>query len=806
MSVTRRRVAVALVALLGLPVVAAAIAIAAVALLDASIDVSRWRTALAERAGAALGRPVRVDGPLELRLGREAELGIGALGIGHAPGHAASDLATLDGVRVRIDLPAALRGRLRLRALDIAAVRVRLERTDDGGARLPGARPPAEETQTTAPAAPHLEHLTIRRLVVERADARGDARPLIELEQLVASEERGGALKAAARARARGSPTCSIAVEGAASHVLRAADRPWPFTLELGCPRTRLHASGRLERGRRAVRASFGAGVESLEDIESALGRALPKLAAAALAGELVATADVIELAELRGRVGDAVVTGALALHLGGARARLTGELTADALDLQHLLAGATPRDGTLLDDEALARQALPLRDAPAVDAELVLRARHLVGLGVQDARLDLEADARGVRAPIAATVGGVPLAGRIELAVAAAAPEVSLEVEANDVPLATLARSFDGAAGVEGRLGRLALRLVSRGDTLGALARDLDLRLEVASARLRARPRAGGRPFEMRLDALELAAPRGQPLRGTARGALLGEPVRLKLRGGTVAQILREQATPVALELAAREATARVSGTLARPDAARDLDLAFRLAAPRAGDLARRAGVDPEAGPPRSARAARPPAHRARALAARRGDRQNRPKRVLGRRPQRDRRRPVRRRRLGAQPADRCDRAGGALQTAGGRERDLGRRADPAAAPAPARRRRPFRPRARRARPQRVRRGRRRRSHSRRPHRVFAMGGAVRGSGVRGARRAGHARRCARARAVDVGARRRRRRPAPHPEHRRGRRRARRHARGGAREPRSRAARASRRRHAEGGASPAAI
>jgi len=58
---------------------------------------------------------------------------------------------------------------------------------------------------------------------------------------------------------------------------------------------------------------------------------------------------------------------------------------------------------------------------------------------------------------------------------------------------------------------------------------------------------------------------------------------------------MLRSRALPVELELAAAGVTARLEGTLAAPEATRGIDLAFRLDARRAGDLARWLGVAPE-------------------------------------------------------------------------------------------------------------------------------------------------------------------------------------------------------------------
>ena len=104
------------------------LAIIAIAVFGVSIDVSRWRDAIAARASAALGRPVALDGRLELELGRETGLHVAGVRILNPPGFATPELATLREARARIDLLAALHGRLRVHSLEADDGRVRLER------------------------------------------------------------------------------------------------------------------------------------------------------------------------------------------------------------------------------------------------------------------------------------------------------------------------------------------------------------------------------------------------------------------------------------------------------------------------------------------------------------------------------------------------------------------------------------------------------------------------------------------------------------------------------------------------------
>jgi uncharacterized protein involved in outer membrane biogenesis len=574
-------------------------ALAAAAVFGVSIDASRWRDAIAAHATAALGRPVTLEGPLELVIGRETALRIGGVRILNPPGFSAPEFARLGDARMRIDLLDALRGRLHVRSFEAADARMRFERAADGSANWasPTSAPRAETRTALPPVAIEVERTSIRNLAVTYRDQRSGTRHSFYLDELVGLGKWREPLQLTLRGRVDRSFPYTIAIEGGPARLLQEAGEPWPFALEFEFLGTRLHAGGTVDVGIGTASFDFGAGTENLEQVERFLQESLPKFGVAALTGKVVARGDAVELKDLHGVLGASALEGGVALALGGARRRVTGDLTIATLDLRPFLdVDRQKRDEPLGYDE-LARQTLPLRDLVPIDADLVLRVGRWVGLigGARDARLEVHADERGVRAPVAATIAGVPLAGRIDLDAAAATPTLALELGAQNSPLGGLAELFTGAEGVDGRLGSFKLRLDGRGETLGAAVRDLEVRLAMAAARLSYGNVAGGRPVEFTLDALEVAIPRGERLRGTARGALLGERATATLSGGELPRMLRERAAPVEVELRAAGATARVEGTIAQAGSTHGTDLRLRLDARRAGDLARWLGVAPE-------------------------------------------------------------------------------------------------------------------------------------------------------------------------------------------------------------------
>ena len=559
---------VSITALVAVPLAVALVAIVALAVTGVSIDASRWRDASAQRVSAALGRPVILEGPFELSLGRAAELRIGAVRILNPSAFTAQEFLGLAEARVRIDLLDALRGELHLRNIEASDVRLSLERASDGRNNWALAQQStAERSRRTI----DVGQITLHRLAIDYHDARSATHHSLDVDELSASGGWNQALRLAVRGRIGEQSPFALTAEGGPLRPIQEASGPWPFTLDFESSGTRLHASGAYDASKSEARLDFGAAA--------------------------VALAPADARAELRDTAATNELAGQLTLAFGGARPRVSGALGVASLDLRPFFASGQGAADKTLDYEALKRQMLPLRDLVPLDVDVDLSIDRWLGLPVdiRDAKFALRADASGVRVPISATMASIPFSGGLDLDTAAPMPTLALSFAAQDAALGDLLRELTGATDGEGRLGHLDLRLGGRGETLGALVRDLELSLAAANIRFSYGSAADARPMAITLDTLDLALRRGQQLRGSARGTLLGEPVKLSLRGGTLPEMLRKLATPIEIEIAAAQAKLRIEGTLAPPEATRETALSFAFQAHRTGDLARWLGVAPE-------------------------------------------------------------------------------------------------------------------------------------------------------------------------------------------------------------------
>ena len=555
-------------------VIVALVAVAAAVAFGVSIDASRWRAAAAQQASAALGRPVTLGGSLALQLGRQLELRVGQVRVRNPDGFAAAELLAAGEVRARFDLLDALRGRPRLRSLAASDASLWLERSADGRANWVLPRP-------TGAASPRpaldLRQISLRRVTIQVHDAVSATRRSFALDDLSARFGPDDPLRLALRGRVDEQQTYALTVEGGPLRQLQGGDEPWPFKLDLRSSVARLHAGGVLDARKDLAQIDFDANADDVARSGALLGATLPPLGVAALHGRV-------------------------ALAWAGGRPRLSGALSVAALDLRPLLAtGPDPRRAPF-DHEALA-----LRELLPIDVDVDVSVGRWLGLPVdlRDTRFAVHADSRGMRVPLSATVAGAALSGLLDLNTAAPTPTLALRLDAKDVALAGLARHLPRAhgeegVGIEGKLGRVGLRMSGRGETFGTLVNDLKVSLALAGTQARVANAVAGRPIAFTLDTLELAAGRGERLRGRAHGSLLGERAKLSIHGGTLPDLLRERATPLALELELPETTLRVEAAFARPGTARDTTaVRFDLQARRSGDLARWLAVAPDSNLP---------------------------------------------------------------------------------------------------------------------------------------------------------------------------------------------------------------
>jgi hypothetical protein len=617
---TRRRrilrwILVAVAVLLLLPPLAAVL----IAWLEISISAGPWRGTIARAASDALGREVTLEGPLEFVPSLSPRLKVGGIRIANPPGFSTPEFASLGDARLWVDAKALLQRRLRVREVTAENVRVFLEIAQDrrvnwalGGA--PEVQPKAADGRGKAALEAakdfrfEVETLGLRQLAVEFHNRPSGSTHFFNLDDLVGAAKRGQPIRIALRGSVERQFPYTVSFDGGTADELVRPTKPWPFQVGLEFLGTSFQASGAITRapGGDSVEVLFGLGTEDLREIERLLQTKLPNVGATGLSGRVSADRLHVSISELRGVMGRTTLEGGLQYDFSGKRPRVSGALSLATLDLRPFLTGERegPEEppGSLLDTyRELEKVNVSLRELRLIDADLTLKVGRWLSLpgDVRDAELGIRLQDGVLRAPVHATIAGVPLRGEARVDGAAEVPSFDLQLGAQRTQLGGLAALLAGVQGVQGNVGKFLFHVSGRGENLGVLARTVDVKLAISDGRLSYGNIEGGRPVELRLERLDVTLPGGRPLDGRIDGALLGEPFRARIAAGDLPALARTLRSPLEISARATGAELLVKGVLAQPQAGSGTDIQFRLVAPRAGDVGRWLGLSPKADAP---------------------------------------------------------------------------------------------------------------------------------------------------------------------------------------------------------------
>jgi uncharacterized protein involved in outer membrane biogenesis len=577
--------------------IAAALALAAgaaaawVALAGIPVDADALRASLARSLGDALGRTVRIEAPVALRVSLWPLAVVRGVAIENPPGFADRDFASAAELALAVDALPLLRGEVRIRELRASGVDVRLRRNAEGTANWTFARAGAP-AEGGGPAS--LPRLDVHRIVV--ADARVEAPDgfVIEVAELTGEALHGRPARVAVRGVLAGREAWSATLDGAPLDRL-AVGEPWTFDLAGAAGGATLAVAGTVTDALREPRvaARIGAGSPDIVDTAARFGIALPPLGAAALGGELAGGGGRWRLDHLTAVVGESTLNGELSLDASGARTRLAGRLALPRLDLAPFFAASSGSAGppkTLAETfRELERTDPDLRRYARVDTDVAVEVETVGGVpgDLREVSVRILGGPERLALPMRFMLAGARFAGEAAVDVAAVPARYTANLAAGPSPFGGIAEVIFGAPYVDGTIREMRFDLAAEGETLREILHRIAVRGRLAGAALTYGNFAGGAPVRMTIDRADLEQPRGGRLSAKVAGTLIGRPLAGTVQADSLETVIAEGRTRIAFDATSGSVRATVGGRLApvQDDAGPDLDV--RLAARRAAELA---------------------------------------------------------------------------------------------------------------------------------------------------------------------------------------------------------------------------
>jgi hypothetical protein len=233
------------------------------AVVGVDIDINAQRATVARMISKQVGREVRIDGKVHLRLGLRPQLRLRDLAIGQPKGFAAGDFLRLGQLELKLDLIPLLAGRYRADRIAASDVRLSLQqREDETNNWTFDGSPSSDKDEGEAFDTHEVAGIDIRQLDLDNITVTfqsGGARPIeFRLDQLDATLPVGGGVTLKAKGMVERTMPYQLAINGGPLSDLLRGKPGWPVSMQLSFADGVLVAQGKL--GEKGSALSFGLG------------------------------------------------------------------------------------------------------------------------------------------------------------------------------------------------------------------------------------------------------------------------------------------------------------------------------------------------------------------------------------------------------------------------------------------------------------------------------------------------------------------------------------------------------------------
>jgi uncharacterized protein involved in outer membrane biogenesis len=312
----------------------------------AILSITNWNFARGTVAGylsGKLDRPVRIDGSLSARLlSSQPSVSVEKLSVGNPQWIDADDLATVDALKVAIELRELIKGNLVLATLEITNPNVTVVSNDDGRNNFNFSKNETETNNDTDSKRP-IKLPAIRNFTLRGGDlhVRDAVRKLSFDGKVEASEQNVSPQADPFRLRGNGTlngEPFALQFKGGPLANIR-MDEPYEFDADVKAGKTHGTARGAFTKPFDFARlvAMLDIKGENLAHLYHLTDLALPFTPPYRIAGELQSLDGQILVRKLNGKVGNSDLNGDVTVDLNSERPKLTARLRSKSLNLADL-------------------------------------------------------------------------------------------------------------------------------------------------------------------------------------------------------------------------------------------------------------------------------------------------------------------------------------------------------------------------------------------------------------------------------------------------------------------------------------
>jgi AsmA family protein len=392
-----------------------------------------------------------------------------------------------------------------------------------------------------------------------------------------------------------GQPLKAALTGGSLETVMLEEGSPLDFSIQSGSVRAHLQGVLVAPTPTTGPTLAFDLTANKTSEVAKWLGLEAKASAPVALKGKASMTEGTWKVDDVVFRLGRTNLIGTAGLVREGSREIVRVRLDVDEIDvaeLQSLVPPSKPKPAQT------AKPGRPVLELPILpkgidlgDADLTVRVKRITGTSLNPRDISFDGNIRDGAmqpSPFAATVADIPFSGAVSLDLRND-PISSLWLAAGPVDIGKLLRTLGLAQNIDATVGAVQIALIARSTLLGDMLAKSELIGNIDKGRLVIRDANTKAEARIQLDAGEITAKPGQPVRIALKGSLDDVPITLGLETAKAADLVRPDGRiPFTFTAEAADTRVKLTGAISKPVGEGDIELALALDGKRFDSLNR--------------------------------------------------------------------------------------------------------------------------------------------------------------------------------------------------------------------------
>jgi hypothetical protein len=440
------------------------VAVIAVIIYVATLDVGEYREDIATAVKDATGRDIRLSGDMNLELGRNLRLVIEDVGFANAEWGSRPEMAKLKQLELIISVIPLLSKNIVIPRVVMIEPDVLLE-TNDKGVGNWILQPPTEETaDAKADTAggtdvfPVVDKVTLRGATFAYKDGQTGELHEVKIEEMSGDREPGNLLLLALKAEWNGQAIAANGVVGQFDSLL--PGEPYPMDLTINFAGIDVTLKGQIDDpiAVKGIDLAVGVKAASLEGLVPLAGDGVSHIKDIDLQTQVKGDLAAIELKPLNLKLAESDLSGSVSLGLAGERPAIKGKLASKRFDVAALLPpapeAAEPAPKAEKATRVFPTDPLVLDGMKAVDAEIEYRGEEVVVPALTLKPMAVFLELKGGRLnvePLEIGVAGSTILVKAKVDGAAAPARIMLDVKSKDLNMQKLLAEMDVTDLLEG-------------------------------------------------------------------------------------------------------------------------------------------------------------------------------------------------------------------------------------------------------------------------------------------------------------------------------------------------------------------